>query len=153
MIAVKRFLALLGVAVVASALVGAATASLDMTAPMTPAQGSISVSGPCVSVVNLTYTYVRTDGITTTTLADGDAVYVSSIVVTRTSGPSACTGTRAAIAFANTANSAPLVGGVNPTYSSGSATWTFNLDTTGTDKSRNAIASWNPGSTITITVY
>ena len=76
MIAVKRFLALLGVAVVASALVGAATASLDMTAPMTPAQGSISVSGPCVSVVNLTYTYVRTDGITTTTLADGDAFEV-----------------------------------------------------------------------------
>lgn len=160
----KRLLLVIASAALALGATTVAATSLSFNPVAAPAQGTITVSGACISSGSLSYTYVAGDGTTATTPDTGDAAYVKSIVVTRVAGPSSCVGTNGAIRFSNTDGStspALETGAENPTFSGDatSGTWTFLLDTTtgidtpGSAASRNAIGSFSTGDTITVTVY
>lgn len=149
----QRLIALAAAGLLALSMVAAAATSLSVSQARTPAQGTATVSGACLTGATVAYTYAASDGTTAATPESGLAVYVRQIVVTRSGGASAtCDGTTAHIAFANTSGTtSPVLATATPAYSSG--TWTFVLDTTGAEKARNEIANWAPGAGITITIY
>lgn len=146
------------VGLVAFNLVAAGASSLGVVnTAMTPAQGSVTVAGPCLTSAAVSYAYVAADGTSAATLAAGTAYYVAAIVVTKTEGPGGdagdCAGRHAAIAFSTASGVRPFVTtSPNPSFDGAASTWTFELDTTGSHASRDAIPAWDPG-TITITVY
>lgn len=130
------------VGLISFGLVSAAASSLLVTQTPTPAQGSATVSGACVSSASIAYVLVDSNG-STVTAASGNAVRVSQVVVTKTAGSTACTASdQGAIKFSGTS----VWDGTNPTYSG--TGWTFTL----TNVSANQLANWNPG-TITVTVF
>lgn len=150
----KRLLLAIASFALALGAVSAAATSLSFGSVAAPAQGTITVSGACVSAADLSYGYAGTDGSTTVDASSGDAAYVRTITVTRTAGGSSCVGTNAAIRFDNTTGSAPVfaAGGDDPAFvgDASSGSWTFILETLLT---QNSVASWSTGDSITVTVH